>query len=239
METAREPAPEETTPEQHEAFYRTVARTEAAAQHAAQAAPEDPTPWFTLVVLARARGYDPETFTGIWSELQARDPLHRAGHEFALMYWSPEGNGSYDPPFAFAERAAAAHPSLAFLTVQAAYDYEDVDEHVWKDARVQHAVDAVLRHLGTREGAAGPYANADRGWAAYGLVNSGRGPEAIPSSPPSPPTPRPAPGRTSAPTPAPSSTPTAAEPAPQPDRTPDTTEPRTRPNPGHDEGRDA
>ncbi|MEU6245984.1 DUF4034 domain-containing protein [Glycomyces sp. NPDC047010] len=172
--------PEETAPDQHDAFYRTVARTEAAAQHAVQAAPEDPTPWFTLVVLARARGYDAGAFNGIWAELQARDPLHRAGHEFALMYWSPEGNGSYDPLFAFAERAAAAHPSLAFLTVAAAYDYEDVDEHVWKDARVQRALDAVLRHLATREGATGPYANADRGWAAYGLVNSGRGAEAIP-----------------------------------------------------------
>ncbi|WP_335986117.1 hypothetical protein [Glycomyces sp. MUSA5-2] len=172
--------PEETTPEQHDAFYRTVARTEAAAQHAARLAPEDPTPWFTLVVLARARDYDADTFNAIWRELQARDPLHRAGHEFALMYWSPEGQGSYDPLFAFAERAAAAHPSLAFLVVAAAYDYEDVNEHVWKDPRVHRALDAVLHRLGTREGATGPYANADRSWAAYGLVNAGRGAEAVP-----------------------------------------------------------
>ncbi|RRS01259.1 hypothetical protein [Glycomyces terrestris] len=173
--------PDQTAAAQHEAFYSTLERSEAAAHHASRLAPEDPTPWFTLVTLARGRGYDAETFASVWRELQARDPLHRAGHEFAAMYLSPEdGPGSYDPLFAFAERAAAASPSLAFLVLQAAVDYEDRDEAIWRDARVLHALETVLHRLSTPAGASGVFANGDRHWAAYALVSAGRGAAAIP-----------------------------------------------------------
>ncbi|MCD0447322.1 hypothetical protein LO763_27270 [Glycomyces sp. A-F 0318] len=169
----------EATAGQHDAFHQTVLRAEAAAHQAIRLAPEDPTPWCTLVTLARGRGYDPETFAAIWRELQARDPLHRAGHEFALMYWA-EAASSSEPVFAFAERAAAASPSLAFLVVQAAVECEDGDEAIWRDARVQRALDAVSRWLSAPAGGGGVYAGADRHWAAYGLVSAGRGAEAVP-----------------------------------------------------------
>ena len=171
----------EASTEQHEAFYQTVLRSEAASHHAAQLAPEDPTPWCTLVTLARGRGYDTDTFAAVWRELQARDPLHRTGHEFALMYMSPEdGPGSHDPVFAFAERAAAASPSLIFLVIKAAYDYEDHNERIWKDARIHRALDALLAWLASPAGGGGVYANSDRSWAAYGLVSADRGAEAVP-----------------------------------------------------------
>jgi hypothetical protein len=171
----------EATTEQHEAFHETQARSEAAAYHAIDLAPEDPTPWCTLVTLARGRGFDLDTFSRAWRELQARDPLHRSGHEFAVMYLSPEdGPGSYDPLFAFAERAAAASPSLAFLVLKAAYDYEDQNENIWKDRRIHRAIDALLGWLHTPAGGGGVYANSDRSWAAYALVSAGRGAEAVP-----------------------------------------------------------
>lgn len=169
-----------TRADQHDAFHETVVRAETAARRATELAPNDPTPWCTLVTLARAQGYDPIAFAAIWKELQARDPLHRTGHEFALMYLSPEGNGSYEHLFAFAERAAAASPSLAFLVVQVAYDLEDHDERVWQDPRVRRALDVLLTWLGSATGGRGVHANSDRSWAAYGLVSSGRGAEAVP-----------------------------------------------------------
>ncbi|SDE12249.1 DUF4034 domain-containing protein [Glycomyces harbinensis] len=172
---------EETSPMQHDAFFQTLRRSEAASHRAIELAPDDPTPWSTLITLARGLSYDPDQFAAHWRELQARDPLHRTGHEFALMYWSPEdGPGSYDSLFAFADRAAAASPSLAFLVLQAAFDYEARDENIWRDAMVQRALDLVLRWLSTPAGGGGVFADSDRRWAAYALVSAGRGAEAVP-----------------------------------------------------------
>ncbi|MQM28116.1 DUF4034 domain-containing protein [Glycomyces albidus] len=167
------------TARQQEAFHTLQMRCEEVAQRAASLAPEDPTPWLTLIIIARGRGYSAETFTSIFRELQTRDPLHRAGHEFALMYWS-ESAVSFEPVLAFAERAAAASPTLAFLLLQAAYDAEDDFEGVWQDPRVRHALDTILRGLASPAAAVGVYAASDRNWAAYALVNSGRGAEAVP-----------------------------------------------------------
>jgi hypothetical protein len=172
--------PDQTSPEQHNAFYQTLQQSEAAAQRATELAPEDPTPWCTLVTLARGRGYDNNTFNAIWRELQARDPLHRAGHEFAMMYMGDDEPVSYDTLFAFAERAAAASPSLAFLVIQAAYGYEDYNEKIWQDARIHRALDVLLRWLATPAGGGGVNASSDRRWAAYGLVSADRGAEAVP-----------------------------------------------------------
>ncbi len=171
--------PEHTSAEQHDAFDRTLTRSEAAARKATELVPEDPTPWCTLVTLARGRGYDNNTFAAIWRELQARDPLHRTGHEFALMYMADDEPVSYDTLFAFAERAAAASPSLAFLVIQAAYDYEDHDEKIWQDARIHRALDVLARWLASPAGR-GVHGSSDRRWAAYGLVSAGRGAEAAP-----------------------------------------------------------
>jgi hypothetical protein len=82
--------------------------------------------------------------------------------------------------FAFAERAAAASPTLAFLVIQAAYHAEDDNGKIRKDARVHRALDVVLRWLGTPAGGGSVYASNDRRWAGYGLVSAGRGAEAVP-----------------------------------------------------------
>jgi hypothetical protein len=172
--------PEQTSAEQHDAFHQTLARSELAARRATELAPEDPTPWCTLITLARGRGYGGNTFAAIWRELQARNPLHRTGHEFALMYMADDEPVSYDALFAFAERAAAASPSLAFLVIQAAFGYEDHNEKVWQDARIHRALDVLLGWLRSPEGGGGVHASSDRRWAAYGLVSAGRGAEAVP-----------------------------------------------------------
>lgn len=172
--------PEYTEAQQHDAFYQTLARSEAAARKATELAPQDPTPWCTLVTIARGRGYDNNTFTAVWRELQARDPLHRAGHEFALMYMGDDEPVSYDTLFAFAERAAAASPSLVFLVIQAAFGYEDHNEKIWQDAKIHRALDVLLGWLASPAGGSHVYASSDRRWAAYGLVSAGRGAEAVP-----------------------------------------------------------
>lgn len=169
--------PEATSPAQQEGFLRTLPQAEAAARRAAELLPEDPTPWVVLLAFSPARDWDRQVFLDAWGNLQARDPLNRAGHEFALQYWE-----SHDPSamFAFAERAVAASPSLGFLAVQAALATEDADPSVWRLPLVHNALNATLHWLGTPEGAAGPYAAHDRRWAALGLVESGRPAEALP-----------------------------------------------------------
>ena len=53
--------------------------------------PDDPTPWNTLLTLARGLRRDHDEFRAMWTELIARDPLHHNGHLQALQYWCASG----------------------------------------------------------------------------------------------------------------------------------------------------
>jgi hypothetical protein len=170
--------PEHVSSEQWAGFFRVLEDAETAARTAAEAAPEDPTPWCTMLVVARGRQYGNDDFRAVWAELVARDPLHRPGHEQALQYWCAKWFGSHEQMFAFADEAAAKAPKLAGLAVVAAHEAEAKGVEAWKSDRTRRALDVVVPWL-AGAGRDHPANSRDRAYAAKALVVNGRCDEAV------------------------------------------------------------
>ena len=89
--------------------------------HAAEMAPEDPTPWVIMLTLARAadrgskRGHD--EFWRRWQEMRTRDALNRDGHHEALMYLFAAWCGSHQEMYDFAYWLAGEAPPGSPLAV--------------------------------------------------------------------------------------------------------------------------
>ncbi|GAA4539627.1 DUF4034 domain-containing protein [Amycolatopsis samaneae] len=169
---------DQTSREQFTGFFRVLEQAEAATRAATELAPEDPTPWGTMITLARGRQYEHEQFRPLWNELVTRAPLHRAGHIQALQYWCAKWRGSHERMFAFAEESAAKSPSLAVLALQAAHEAEIGDAPAWKTKQVDAALDRLLPWL-DEAGARHPAVREDRAYAALALVEAGRHGEAV------------------------------------------------------------
>ena len=177
-------------------------RAEAAAEalalcrHAAEMAPEDPTPWVVMLTLSRAVDRDHGGTRGRgefwrrWQEMRARDGFNRDGHHEALTYLYPAWCGShsemYDFAYWLAGEAAPGSP-LAILPLVAhaeAYRAALVGAPAraqpspyihWAMPHVGADVDRVLRSwLGL---ASVPHAQADidRNYLLHAMVFSGRG----------------------------------------------------------------
>jgi len=156
-------------------FHSLLDQAEASAEEAAKALPRDPTPWVTAVSIARGLEFDRDKFGTLWTELVARGPYHRRGHEEALRYWQEKWAGPHKQMVAFAEAAAKA-PSLSALPLQVALEGDDPG--VWKSAPVRRALDALLGWL-RGEGAHSPHVGVDRSFAAIALVHNKRFNEAV------------------------------------------------------------
>jgi len=168
----------ETGDEQFAGFFRTLQEAQEATQKAIELAPEDPTPWATLITIARGLSTERTEFEKIWLELVTRAPHHRAGHDQALQYWCAKWHGSDELMFAFASEAAKKTPALSALPLQAAFEYESTDQKVWQRKEIRHAVDATLRWVAA-EGKDSLFANNDRSFAAVALVENKRFDEAV------------------------------------------------------------
>ncbi|MFD9888231.1 DUF4034 domain-containing protein [Amycolatopsis sp. NPDC059027] len=169
---------DETSREQFAGFFRVLEEAEDATKEAIELAPEDPTPWCTMLTLARGRQYEHERFRPLWTELMARAPLHHGGHIQALQYWCAKWGGSHELMYAFAEEAAAKSPSLAVMPLAAAHEAEIADAPAWKTKQVNAALDRLLPWL-DGEGARHLSAREDRAYAALALVEAGRHTEAV------------------------------------------------------------
>ncbi|POX54334.1 hypothetical protein [Streptomyces sp. Ru72] len=88
-----------------------------AAQAAATLAPDDPSPWVTMVTAARGLALPHEEFRRLWGELTARAPHHFYGHLSALQYWCAKWCGSDRLANRFAQEAAASAPPQSLLSV--------------------------------------------------------------------------------------------------------------------------
>ncbi len=170
--------PEHVSEDQWAGFFRVLEEAEAAARAAAEAAPDDPTPWFTMLTVARGRQYGNDDFRAVWAELVARDPLHRQGHEQALQYWCAKWFGSHELMFAFADEAVTKAPKLAGLALVAAHEAEAKEVEAWKSDRTGRALDVVLPWL-AGAGRDHPANLRDRAYAAKALVVNGRCDEAV------------------------------------------------------------
>ncbi|WP_246257731.1 DUF4034 domain-containing protein [Amycolatopsis anabasis] len=167
-----------TTAAQFSGFHSVLVEAEKAARHAVDLLPADPTPWLSLVTMARGLQLGHDRFATIWRGLLERAPHHRQGHGQALQYWCAKWAGSAERMFAFAEEAAAKSPALLGLPLQAALEHQGEDRGIWKSAGTRRALDALLERL-AGEGADDVALRSDRGFAAYALVENKRYPEAV------------------------------------------------------------
>jgi hypothetical protein len=105
-----------TTRKQFEGFHEILRTAADAAMKAADMAPEDPTPWMTMVTVARGLQFSNTDFERIWQELLIRDSTNRRAHVQALQYWQPKWFGSLQQAKSFVDDTAARvqHSALAF-----------------------------------------------------------------------------------------------------------------------------
>ncbi|ANZ42956.1 hypothetical protein BBK82_22875 [Lentzea guizhouensis] len=168
----------DTTRTQFEGFHRILTEARDAARAAAAVLPDDPTPWNTLVTLARGLGLDHDSFRALWSELVARDPLHHNGHLQALQYWCAKWRGSNEMALGFALEAADTSVRFAGLPLLAAQEAESTDSSLWRTPEVVGALEVLLNRLAD-EGADTVAVRDDRGYAILALLRLRRFDEAV------------------------------------------------------------
>jgi hypothetical protein len=169
---------DQTTREQFEGFHRVLFEAREAAGVAAAVLPDDPTPWNTMLTLARGLQVNHDEFRAIWTELVSRDPLHHNGHSQALQYWCRKWHGSDEEALAFALEAAAKSPKFLAMPLRAAYEAESTSPDMWKSPAVVSSLDALLARLAD-EGADTYALRDDRGYAIYALLELQRFEEAV------------------------------------------------------------
>ncbi|MFI9001395.1 hypothetical protein [Streptomyces sp. NPDC053541] len=86
---------------------------------AADAAPDDPMPWVSLLSVARLyEGGVPRQRLRHWfAELRRRDPYNTEGHAQVLRYWSARWHGTHGAMYDFARDAAGVAPPGSPLPV--------------------------------------------------------------------------------------------------------------------------
>ncbi|MFF0158132.1 hypothetical protein ACFYRY_11470 [Streptomyces sp. NPDC005263] len=91
-------------------------------RRAAEAAPEDPTPWLAVLRLMYACGSPPHAAVPMWTEAVTRDPCNRTAHHQMLRHLSPRGHGTLMQMLDFADRCTSQAPHgspLALLPLAA------------------------------------------------------------------------------------------------------------------------
>ena len=163
------------------------AAAERSCREAAEAWPEDPTPWLALLSIRCAFGAADRHVRPIWQEAVTRDPGSHAAHHEYLRHLSPRRHGSLAAMNDFA-RGRAARPPLAALPLVAR-----IEQFAWSAQRGNSGVlGARLRwQEAEREladaitgvfpaGASHAAAVADLNVLAFVLTRTGRTAEAAP-----------------------------------------------------------
>jgi hypothetical protein len=90
---------------------------------AAEAVPEDPTPWISLISVARLypAGVRRTELARWWDELHRRDPYNVEGHLQVLHYYSARWHGTHGLMYDFARDAAGVAPAGCPLPVLVQY----------------------------------------------------------------------------------------------------------------------
>ena len=102
-----------TSKAQFRGFHQVLNEAATAAMTAAELAPDDPTPWMTMVTAARGLQFSNTKFERIWNELITRDLHNRRGHTQALQYWMPKWFGSNPRARQFVDEAVMRAPKSA------------------------------------------------------------------------------------------------------------------------------
>ena len=102
-----------TSQSQFEKFHQILRVAPDEALKAAEMAPEDPTPWTTMLTAARGLQGPHEQVDRIWQELLIRDSMNRRAHIQALQYWQPKWFGTHWHAEVFVAETAAQAPGSA------------------------------------------------------------------------------------------------------------------------------
>ncbi|MGK3944491.1 hypothetical protein ABK046_39465 [Streptomyces caeruleatus] len=164
---------------------------ERACLRAAEACPEDPTPWLALLGLMQSLAVPARDAVPVWTEAVTRAPWHRGAYHRLLGCLSPRGQGSVADMMDFAAHGAARAPygsPLALLPVAARVELVahrrrqmplGADSH-WNEPRADAEIESALSgwfHTG-----AAPHAEAvaDLNLLAFALVRRHRPADAAP-----------------------------------------------------------
>lgn len=168
----------------------------AAAYHcygAADALPDDPTPWVVLLGILRLMRADSRELFAVWNEVVARDPWNREAHLQMLRHLSPEECGSRSSQLGFVDTVRAAVPSnapavgvelTALVDEQARISARGGVEALlvrrqWTSNRASRALDAALADWPRPGHLQHAAALADLNLLAFALVQAGRSRESI------------------------------------------------------------
>ncbi|MET8246404.1 hypothetical protein ABZV31_19480 [Streptomyces sp. NPDC005202] len=124
--------------------------------HAAEACPEDPTPWISLISVARLypAGVRQQELARWWDELHRRDRYSVEGHLQVLRYYSARWHGTHGLMYDFARDAAGVAPPGCALPVLVQYARVEEFRYVLEGAKGQQAAMGFGQHW-NHDGAVG------------------------------------------------------------------------------------
>ncbi|MET8827339.1 hypothetical protein ABZX40_15295 [Streptomyces sp. NPDC004610] len=115
---------------------------------AAEAYPQDPTPWISLISVARLypSGVRRRELARWWDELHRRDPYSVEGHLQVLHYYSSRWHGTHGLMYDFARDAAGVAPPGCALPVLVQYARVEEFRYVLDAAQGRHASIGLGQH---------------------------------------------------------------------------------------------
>jgi hypothetical protein len=121
-----------------------VDRAVMACLQAAEAFPDDPTPWISLISVGRLypSGVRRQELGRWWDELHSRDPYSMEGHLQILHYYSSRWHGTHGLMYDFARDAAGVAPPGCALPVLVQYARVEEYRYILDGAKGQR--DAVV-----------------------------------------------------------------------------------------------
>ncbi|WP_062643437.1 hypothetical protein [Streptomyces maremycinicus] len=123
---------------------------------AAEACPDDPTPWTSLISVARLypAGVRRQELARWWDELYQRDPYSMEGHLQVLHYYSARWHGSHGLMYDFARDAAGSAPPGCPLPVLVQYARVEEFRHALDTSHERSGAVGLGQHW-TNDGAVG------------------------------------------------------------------------------------
>ncbi|GAA3547392.1 MULTISPECIES: hypothetical protein [Streptomyces] len=115
---------------------------------AAESCPDDPTPWISLISVARLypKGVRRQELGRWWDELHGRDPFSVEGHLQVLHYYSSRWHGTHGLMYDFARDAAGVAPSGCPLPVLVQYARVEEFRYALDAAKGQHSSMGIGQH---------------------------------------------------------------------------------------------
>ncbi|MFJ8630671.1 hypothetical protein [Streptomyces sp. NPDC093568] len=115
---------------------------------AADSYPDDPTPWISLISVARLypQGVRRQELARWWDELHGRDPYSVEGHLQVLHYYSSRWHGTHGLMYDFARDAAGVAPPGCPLPVLVQYARVEEFRYALDAAKGRHSAMGIGQH---------------------------------------------------------------------------------------------